>query len=249
MDVKRSRGTISIAPDSLQLRLYQFYIDMGGSYVPLENLCRYGRALVFWAPFYFLTRKKVVSDLTILNIGVLLLIAGLFLAAILANPLIIISAIFIFVVMALIITPISENFKRVIDWYISGHNKKLASIKIVGTLCVLFGGSTYFFGFNNSWALLKQLIIVLGVCVSIFVAAVGILVSLIFLSEKIKERNSIRKQKLASMAYDTTTSPSIKENDSILRVLWAYLKTLKENYLCPFIEFPEGAIKPRGYNR
>lgn len=249
--IKKDRSIISINPDSPQLRMYQFYVDMGGRQLPRENLCHYFWAVTFWPIFYLFTRKRIVKDLTILNIIALAIVVGFALWAIMMEPLLVGVVVAVVLFFYKFGRQIVSFIERVVDWYQSNDNYKLMGTKILITLGIIFAISTQLFGFDNSWTVFRVILLAVASCVVIFGTVAGIVITMIFMIEQFQKLQKSRAKKMA----ESTTSPMTemapvpqKQGNSILKVIWMYLKTLKENYLCPFIELPEGAIRPRNYS-
>lgn len=247
--IKKARNTISIAPDSPQLKLYRFYIEMGGRQLPRENLCHYFWAITFWPFFYFITRKKVVKDMTILHILWLVFIISMFIVGIVLQPLVVVAMVGIGLFFYNFGGPIVGLIERIVEWYQSNYNYKLMATKITITVGIVFAICSRLFGFDTSWTALKMILASLAILAVLFGTVIGFVLTIVYMVEKVQR---LKKSRAAKMKAARASSPDIemanavqKQGDSVFRIIWMYLKTLKENYLCPFIEIPEDAIRPR----
>jgi Na+/H+-dicarboxylate symporter len=173
----------------------------------------------------------------------------MFLTGIVLQPLFVVALVGIGLFFYMLGGPIVGLLERIEEWYQSNYNYKLMATKITITVGIVFAICSKLFGFDTSWTVLKMLTVTIAIITVLFVTGVGIVLTIVYIVEKVQ---SFKKSRAAKMKTARATSPDSeiapaikKQSDSVFRIIWMYLKTLKENYLCPFIEIPEGAIRPR----
>lgn len=251
---KKERGRYTIHADSPLLPIYRFYLDMGGEYHRQLDRCHFLKAVLFMAPWYFLTRKKVVRDLTIPDIAIPI-VFGLYIISMVVilfivspqNTLVLGAAL---VLIYRLRNPISTILEKMSNWYLSNKNYTFLTLKLLATFGVLFTASSYFYGLNLTWAVFLLIIKVIGFCVACLAALFGGA----FLYVEASDRYKTRKRKARQLKQEASwasgdgsglpAEPEV-ESDTILRLIWDHLKTIKNLYFCPLIDIPEGAIVPR----
>lgn len=245
---KKERSRYTIDPNSRMLRIYQFYVNMGGQYQRQLDRCNLLKAIIFKAPWYFFTRKKIVSDLTLAHLAVVTYLVGELGFLTIKNPKYMLIFVSILVLLYLLRNLIIAILEKIMHWYTSNKSYTIRSLKILATIGAMFGAGAYIYGVSKAWAFFKYLLITTGLSVCVVAVLIGVFILCIEANDRYEARKLrirlLRREARMNNAVSGLDSAEV-QHDSLLTMMWDQLKTIKNLYFCPLVDIPEGAIVPR----
>lgn len=246
-----NRGQVLIDQNSIVAKLYKYWENMGGEYWYSENLCHLGRVLLFWIPWYWFWKQKLVWKIRPYMVFALL-VALLFTVKL---PTLVLNILIVLLSLALAVGGILFVLWAIVqiwDWY-NDHYRWGVENWWYSCLPsrIWHGFWTYrihphlriypwmlaflvFQAISFFYMRLAFVIMIAGEALAVFLVASWFLIMLVRVGEE-------KTQVLHSSAHITQTAlkpvgTSLIHTLSLIEVIWEWLWS-KKSAICPYVEF------------